>query len=393
MVSTLVVTVVLAGAFNLAVDPLGVVGAPRIAGFNAIKPHLDHYRELVRWRAALRHCPSAVIFGNSRAEIGLDPENSIFARQGLNAVNQAIPGTDATTTLRQLHWLQSAGCMPRTIVLGVDFFDFLGGTAAAGPPPDAADDPPPQFDARWLGDAVFSLAALGDSLLTLAAQRARYPATLTDRGFNPLLNYAGEVERNGHYPLFRQRALENARSWTRKPPRLHPPGGASSSDDLAVTAILAQATAAGSTVHMVIYPYHAEIRMMLERLGLGELFGQWKKELVATAAQQAGRGGRVEVWDFSGISAQTLEPIPPRQDRGTRMEYYWEAGHFKKALGDQIIARVLGAPSTFGIRLQPDNVDAWVAHDRAAVQDLLAKPSRLREEVDDVVSRAQARAG
>ena len=114
------------------------------------------------------------------------------------------------------------------MLIGVDFFDFLGGTAATGPLPNAAEDPPPRLDAQWLGDAVFSLTALGDSFTTLAAQHARYPATLTDRGFNPLLNYVGEVERNGHYPLFRQRAFENARNWSRKAPRLHPPGGTAS---------------------------------------------------------------------------------------------------------------------------------------------------------------------
>ena len=109
MLATVVATVLLTGAFNLVVDPLDVVGAPSIAGFNAVKPYLDHHRELVRWRSALRHCPSAAVFGNSRAEIGVDPENPLFARQGLNAVNQAIPGTDATMTLRQLRWLQEIG--------------------------------------------------------------------------------------------------------------------------------------------------------------------------------------------------------------------------------------------------------------------------------------------
>ena len=65
-------------------------------------------------------------------------------------------------------------------------------------------------------------------------------------------------------------------------------------------------------------------------------------------------GGTVEVWDFSGLSTETLEPIPDRLDRRTRMKYYWEAGHFKKELGDQIIGRVLGEPLNFGVKLDAD---------------------------------------
>ena len=71
------------------------------------------------------------------------------------------------------------------------------------------------------------------------------------------------------------------------------------------------------------------------------------------------------------------------------MQFYWEAGHFKKALGDQVIEALLGQHLRFGQRLQAANVDAWVAQDRAAVQALLETPSPLRDEVDDVIRRAR----
>ena len=65
-------TLLLVAGINIATDPLDAFGTPRLQGFNALKPHLDHHRELTRWRQAGRLCPSAVILGNSRAEIGLD---------------------------------------------------------------------------------------------------------------------------------------------------------------------------------------------------------------------------------------------------------------------------------------------------------------------------------
>lgn len=380
----------LVGALNVAVDPLDVFATPRFAGFNALKPHLDHHRELTRWSQAQRVCPSAVILGNSRAEIGFNPEHPGFAALGLSAVNQAVPGTDASRAYRQLLWLQSIGCMPRVIVLGAEFFDFLGG-APAKPLPTLASAPPPLPDAAFFAEAVFSLSGLGDAFTTLGLQWMRYPATLTERGFNPLLNYAPEVAQSGHYALFRQRALENARNWSRKAPRLNPEDGGESEDQRAVRAILALATAAGSSVHVVIYPYHAQIRMMLERVDLGELFKQWKQNLVTMVDATPGAAGNISLWDFSGIAPQTLEAIPAPQDRLTQLRGYWECGHFKQALGGEVLSRVLGqAAQGLGTKLNAANAADWLTQDRAAVQALLVAPSALRDEVDDVVLRTRA---
>jgi hypothetical protein len=392
-VGTLTVVVLLAGAFNVCIDPLNVFGAPRVLGLNAVKPHLDHHRELTRWRIAVQYCPNAVILGNSRSEIGLDPEHSDFARRGLNAVNLAIPGTDATTAYQQLVWLQSIGCMPKVVVLGVEFFDFLGAAPAKRL---SYTDPtsPPKIDAAFFAEAVFSLTGLGDSLNTVSLQRARYPATLTDRGFNPLRNYVLEVAQGGHYTLFRQRALENAKNWGRKAPQIHTAGGGPSEDAVAVRSVLDLASSAGSTVHVVIYPYHAQIRLMLMQMGLNDLFAQWKRDITQMAeSRQQGttaNPARVKVWDFSGLSAETLETIPLVGDRETKLNFFWEAGHFKKELGDKLLSRVLGDDNGFGIQLGPNMLSTWLAQDEAAVRRLMDTPSALRDESLDVVTRAAA---
>lgn len=389
--ATLALLVLLVGSFNLLADPLGLFGSPRIAGFNRTKPHLDHHQELTRWRLGQAHCASAVVLGNSRAEIGLDPAHPSFAKQGLSAVNLAVPGSDAVAAYRQLLWLQSVGCMPKLVILGVEFFDFLGAVPARELP-TLQNSPAPARDARVLAETVFSLTALGDALGTVAAQHARYPATLTDRGFNPLLNYVAEVSRSGHHALFRQRAVENAKAWARKPPQIQPPGGGQSDDAQAVRAILDLCAAAGSKVHLVIYPYHAQIRLMLEQMGLGELFSAWKHSVVSSVGGPPSRpvraAGGVTVWDFSGLSSQTQEPIPPAGDRQTQLGLYWEAGHFKQALGDQMLDRMLGGPGDFGQSIDPQGLSAWLAQDRLAVQNLLALPSPLRDASTDALRQA-----
>jgi hypothetical protein len=381
--STATLLVLACAAFNYAVDALGIFGAPRVAGFNAIKPHLDHHRELSRWQAARRVCAPAGIFGNSRAEIGLDPEHPALVAQG-GAFNHAIPGTGLETSQQQLNWLKAAGCSPRTVVLGVEFFDFLGGSAPAA---DGKPGSAPRIDASAIAETLLSLSALGDSLTTLALQRSANPATITPRGFNPLLNYNAEVKQSGHHALFRQRATENLKNWSRKPRRLLTGQGGPSSDQLALESFLRTATASADTVHVVIYPYHAQIRLMMVRLGLSEMFTEWKASIVATAQRLSTDKVRIQVWDFSALSTQTLEPIPPAGDRQTRLQHYWEAGHYKKELGDQMLGQMLASQPGFGKLLDPAMLQAWLEQDQARVRELLAQPSALRSEVDSLFQR------
>lgn len=383
MLGTLLAAVAAVSAFNVLIDPLGVFGTPRVQGVNALKPYLDHHRELARWSAARRQCAAVGVFGNSRAEIGFDPAGPALRGQGLEAFNHAIPGSGVVLAYRQLEWLRSAGCAPRMVILGVEFFDFLGADSAARLPLEPT--PAPGIDLPFLAETVFSLTGLGDAAGTLLLQRAAHPATITERGFNPLYGYIAEVENSGHYLLFRQRAEENLKTWMRKAPRITPPEGGQSADYAGLKAFLTAAAPSAEAVHLVIYPYHAEIRLMMERLGLTPLFAEWKRSLVALAERQAAQGQAVDVWDFSGLHPYTLEAIPPRGDRHTQLQYYWEAGHFKSALGERVLARILGEDSDFGARLESHNLDPWLAEDQRRVLAQLAEPSPLRIEVDDLM--------
>lgn len=382
MAATVLGVISVVGLFNVLIDPLGVFGAPKVTSLNALKPYLDHHRELSRYQRARRFCSNAGIFGNSRAEVGFDPESHAFLTQGLSAFNHAIPGKGVGTAYRQILWLQAANCLPKTVFLGVEFFDFLGGDVPLRLP-SLHTDPPPRIDHRFFAEAVFSISGFRDSLVAIFLQHSRYPAISTERGFNPIYNYIPEVGRNGHYAMFRQRAEENIRHWQRKSVRIRPQGGGSSDDEVLVDAMLSVLTQARSTTYLIIYPYHAQIRVIIERLGMGKLFADWKRLLVAIAERE----GKVEVWDFSGVSSETLESIPAKGDRQTHLRYYWEAGHFKKTLGDLVIARLLGREGNFGIKLDSSNIDRWLIEDRARVKALLEERSSLTSEIDEVFSR------
>lgn len=354
---------------------------PRLRHINLTKPYLEHDMELTRLIAARRVCASIGIFGNSRTEVGLDPDSTVIHTVAQSAFNHAISGSLPITAYRQLGWLRQVGCMPKTIIIGVDFFDFLG-SPPSPPLPSIALDPPPTLTARFLSRSVVSLAGLGDSLRTLRVQFETHPATTTPLGYNPLHNYIREVEHSGHRTLFRQRLEDNLQTWRNKSRTIEDPTSAA---NMAFNGILDRAAAGDATVHIVIYPYHGEIRLIIERLGLGALFDDFKKMLVASARKHE-RGSPIRVWDFSGISPEIQEAIPELNDRRTHMSYYWEAGHFKKNLGDKMLARMLIADSAFGVELTQGNIERELGDDRKRLGVLATSDLPLTAEVDHMMA-------
>jgi hypothetical protein len=171
----------------------------------------------------------------------------------------------------------------------------------------------------------------------------------------------------GYYALFRQRAQENARVYLRKAK-----GRPSAADAAHLAAILQLAARSGIAVKLVIYPYHAQILAypyhaqilaLFEESGLWPAFEAWKRQLtgMVAALRQDHPTARLELFDFSGYSALHCERIPAKADRLADTRWYWEGGHFKKALGERVLERLLSdAPgdSAFGFRLEADTAAA-----------------------------------
>jgi len=346
------------------IDPYAIFDVRTVDGINAIKPRPDAMLADIKAIVGTRFHPSALILGNSRAEVGFDPRHRAFAARGLRAFNAAVPGSDMDYTLASFHRLMPDN---EVAIVGVDFLDFLYSPPEAGPSSPVFRD---SIATRAL--ALFSTTALLDSLRTLVIQRERNPASLRSDGFNPLLDYRDLVANDGYAMLFRQRAFESARSLARQPHELYG-GGDRTSPALSDLRALLQAAGANRTqMHLVIYPYHLLYLLQLDDAGLWSLFEQWKRDITDFADAARSQGGRVTVWDFGCAHRLTAEPIPDEGDRKTEMRWYWEAGHFKKQLGDLVLDRILGEAlpaeaSDFGIDLVPGTVETRIAGCRVSL--------------------------
>jgi hypothetical protein len=347
-------------AFVVLVDPYGLYGFVGPTRFNTVKPGLSRYQAEIKQIRAQRINPDFVILGNSRAEIGFDPKATALKAAGARGYNLAIPGVGIDTSMRQMSQLQAAGVTPKTVILGVEFLDFVRNRAVPSAP-GATQAAVPAGPSFWQFDALFSLASVKDAIRTLRIQHDDEAITTTMDGFNPLKEYRGYVRGDGYYKIFQQRAEENSRSFRRKSTSALGP-----EDVKRLHAFLQLTAASKADVKLVIYPYHAQILAMFEAAGLWPLFEEWKRELAVAVAEATRNNPNVSITllDFSGYGPYNCERIPDASEVRAATQWYWEAGHFKKELGDIVLARVMTEPSqiahapAFGTRIEASSVQA-----------------------------------
>ena len=337
-------TVALLGAvvaINLVVDPYGLFRIIDVAGLNRVKSQASERGPLFKHTGVERMHPSGLVLGNSRAEIGFDPDSPAWPAWARPAFNLALPGAGISAVAGDFD-RALRGVSPKLVVVGLDFVDFRVDPTSDDTFNALAANADPLLDVRERASALLTMNALVDSLATVKAQHEPYPTSLTDAGFNPKRDYVGIARREGYFALFRQRDQENARTYSRGPKSIFQAGGRSAPGFDAVDRIIALARARGITLRFVIYPYHAHTLTLFHLTGLWPAYEDWKRELVRRVDAAHGTMD-VELWDFTGFSPYTSESVPPPGDTGTELRWYWEAGHFKKSLGDLLLANMLDA--------------------------------------------------
>lgn len=386
--------VAIVGLFNYLIDPYAIFQAKTWAGVNVSKPRPDAMRQEIKAIVGERFRPDALILGNSRAEVGFDPRHPGFRNRQLRAFNAAVPGSGIDYSVAALQRF-SESAEVRVAVVGLDFLDFLvspSGLAETTTAPDGGS--PSATKTRLL--ALFSSTALLDSLQTVRIQRQRDPATIRMDGFNPLLDYRAFAANDGYRVLFSQRAQEAARSLARQPRNLYvgSPGDSPAYRDL--RRLLRIVRGKNTELRLVIYPYHLLLLLQFQEAGLWPLLDRWKADVTAIVDESRQTGVRVSLWDFACPHAIVAERVPEDGDRETAMHWFWEAGHFKKELGDLVLTRVLDArPPTaaddFGAQLAPETIEVRVSECDTAMTVMRQQFPRLAEDAALWARRAGAR--
>jgi hypothetical protein len=118
---------------------------------------------------------------------------------------------------------------------------------------------------------------------------------------------------------------------------------------------------------------------------------------IAAEANRSRNVSHVQLWDFSGYNAISVEPVPESADRTTATRWYWEAGHFKQELGDVMLHRMFAEPdrladAAIGVKLTPENVEQEIQRirqQRAWYQATYGHEALMIRELVDMTRRGR----
>lgn len=377
----------LVAGVNALVNPFNLYEEPRFAGINDYKYMLIKHQRLSKAAEVLRLRPDCLVLGTSRMQVALDPAYPGWG--ACHAYNLALNNAGIYESLR---YFQHAVALrkPKDVILELE--QNYGQQTQGGfseerfvVKPDGS--PNPGWWRAYAYDVftgIVSWEALHASWRTVFPVYQKKPGGPED-GFWEYTPVDGKMLRHGQHALFRALMLE-AFGQNRSPRALGPVsfrGAAALTNDgdtfaggyEYLRAILALAHREGVRLHLVIPPSHAWLWDGLLEAGSWPGFEMQKRMWVSVNEDEARRAGRAPfpLWDFSGFNAYTTEPVPPADDRETRMRWYWEAQHFTRQLGDRMLDRMLadGAKNPrraddFGVRLDSRNIEARLAAIRAA---------------------------
>lgn len=394
--------VALVGGISLIVDPYGLFRFVDKPGFNAVKPKAGSHGAMVKAYQVLRVKPRGLILGNSRAEVGFDPEHPAWPAEACPVFNLALPGTGSSATLAYLrHVLANSDgegvAKPVMVLWGIDFMDFLGDAkqplrdkpVSSGGRLLINPDGSPN-NVRWLqqlrdfGEASLTLGAFMDSAETLWSRGNPYSPDLTRLGFNPMKDYVKIAADEGYWALFRQRNIENTKAFLRRPKDVLDASGRTSPALEDLRQVLDLSRKYGIDLKLVIYPYHAHLLEIFRITGHWQALEKWKRVVVNVLAEEARNANKdaYPLWDFSGFNEMSTEQVPSRNDKSAKVRWYWEAGHFKKELGDLILRQILESKkdrSGLGKLLDTGNIDT-------EINSMRTDELKFRSDFPDVVA-------
>ena len=345
---TLLVLVLLlaVGLFNYAVNPYLIFDDNRTEGFNAIKADINDYVRQAKAYHPLNQKIDTLIVGNSRVEMGMDPEHQCLSQA---TYNLGLPGASVELqmayTLNLLRQKQSI----QHLIIGVDFSDFLHGNAS--PPKtefafagqerlayfiDGRENP--QFWWSQLKDrymALLSLDAGSSSVKTLLGQKTTAP-TRTGKGLNPAHDMAEATRVEGPQQLFKhtlnmlEQLLSPDQAYQAQP-------AFDSVQYLALKTLIQHAEKHGIKVSFFINPLHESFFAVAEKNGLTDDYLRWHADIESFMRQQTKPG--MAFYDFNRIPTMTDEPVPSAESRKP-LAWFWEPTHYNQQLGDYLLARM-----------------------------------------------------
>jgi hypothetical protein len=390
-VAALAVVGIVAG-FNALVDPFAMYRGFELAGFNADKPATYQRVRLLKAYELRRLKPEAVVLGSSRSHIAIRPSHEGWSVPPGSRYSIAF---DGATTKEMYHYLLHAHAnrLLKQVVLGLDSYHpgFNAATTRPGFDPSLLDTPGSPLNGlrRVLADLrlLVSIDTLKASLETVRAQADAAPRWLAEDGQrlgDVFFHTVGGTFLNegprAYFDEIDRLEVGFQTEWLRPATgrKTQPAAQETPPEETAfgyIRRIVEFCRTEGIDLRIFITPAH------VHQLEIAAAVGGWsqaaesgKRALVDMLAQDAAAhpgATPFPLYDFSGHTALTTEPLPPTGSR-SEMAWYWDSSHFKQNVGDLVLDRLFGTrqagrtlPEDFGVLLTPQTIEPALERIRA----------------------------
>lgn len=359
-------------AINWVVDPFAIWHNKCVENLNCHKTEAGdkiYLTKAYQWRHIE---PEIIILGNSRPELGLNPDSSYF--QGKAVYNLAIRGAGVITQAEYLlNLLEQKN--PKRVIMSVDFLDFIqtAGVKTHWPPnPSRNSNLPftpmgdkntyyPLNNAKSNLSSLFALDSVLASFKTIFYQRSEVNHTRLD-GFNQADGFIPIIHNEGISSLFEEKEQSLRNRLTGRDFVLHDSAGVSANFN-ALLLLIRELEKRDIQLDLFISPYHQRYLQIVDGTGHFDLYVEWKKELVKQLSE-TDFYQRNRLLDFSGFNRYSSEAIPTK--RGVFMEWYWEPSHYRAELGEVIIGHIMSNNAEFS--LHPDNFEERMINEKALLE-------------------------
>jgi len=350
----LVIVTASLSAVNYFIDPYMIFQTHRLPGFNYRKPAAANHSAQYKPYNIINIKPETIIVGNSRPEMGIDPNSICWPAKYGTVYSLTFPGKGTYNQSLAIFHSVSTGHV-KNILLGIDFRDFLHkkrNKEIVFWPNHKSEfsssllvDAEFQENKRFLinkienySNALFSLNTLNDSIYTLISQSPS-SSDRTNLGFNPAKDYEKISKYEGSWTLFAEKQNKLNKYFLKAGLSIY--DSVEWSIELEAIKRVIQLSI-DKKIHLTLFinPYHYSYLEAIFNAGYWNEFEIFKKSLTNVIEQYSNK--QVVLWDFALYSKYTVTPIPKKGINETNFNWFWEPAHYKSELGELMLAEIFG---------------------------------------------------
>jgi hypothetical protein len=329
-------------SFNWFIDPYGNYWSPLIDGLNSKKTQADSsVRNVTPYRAELIK-PEVLLVGNSRVQLGLAAESTVF--KGLSVYNVALPGADLVTSLQHALYQLKHNSNLKDIVIALDYRYFL--QDYSNYPMWNDEDLLRSITLKETSDyerlqiilrSLVSLDSLTSSFMTIFSQNST-ANIITSLGSNTGGAYLDTIRNEGKSGFFSSQLKMLIGKFERQnlTYKANQVQNNINIDRLMLFMSLVDKNYPSVSVHLYISPYHYSYWHQIYLTGHWDDYLQWKSDLLTLSL----KFDKINIYDFSIPSEYTLEDFNFEKNQ-IPMQWYWEPAHYRTTLGDVLLGVIL----------------------------------------------------